>query len=91
MLYNSAFHSPCRLQYSYTATGVGVHTVKIICGETEKIINILVEKLNIEISDPVISEFFEENGIDQWGLESGDRALLDLIINRYKEIVIWTP
>lgn len=43
-----------------------------------------IRKLNIEISDPVIYEFFEENGIDEWGLESGDRALLDLIINRYK-------
>ena len=43
-----------------------------------------IRRLNIEISDPVIYEFFEENGIDEWGLENGDRALLDLIINRYK-------
>lgn len=42
-----------------------------------------VRKLGIEISAKVIDEFFVENGIDKYGLESGDRELLKMIIERY--------
>lgn len=43
-----------------------------------------IRKLNIEIERKVIDEFFEENGIDEYGLEKGDRELLKMIINRYQ-------
>lgn len=42
-----------------------------------------IRKLNITVSRPVIDEFFKENGIDEWGLENGDRELLRLVITRY--------
>ena len=42
-----------------------------------------IRALNIEINDAVIEEFFKENGIDEYGLEGGDRELLKLIIHRY--------
>ena len=42
-----------------------------------------IKKLNIEITDKVIDEFFEENEIDEYGLEKGDRELLRIIITRY--------
>lgn len=42
-----------------------------------------IRKLGIEADRKVIEEFFEENGIDEYGLENGDRALLKLIIERY--------
>ena len=46
-----------------------------------------VEKIrnkHISVDKFVIDTFFEENGIDQYGLEKGDRDLLSLIINKYK-------
>lgn len=43
-----------------------------------------IRALGIEVSENVIEEFFKENGIDEWGLEKGDRELLKLIIHRYK-------
>jgi len=42
-----------------------------------------IRKLNISISQNVILDFFEENGIDEYGLENGDRELLKMIIHRY--------
>lgn len=45
-----------------------------------------VEKLakyNITVTKKVIDEFFDENGIDEYGLEKADRELLRLIIERY--------
>lgn len=42
-----------------------------------------VRALGITIQRSVIDGFFEENGIDQYGLEKGDRELLRLIIKRY--------
>ena len=43
-----------------------------------------IRRLNIQISQQVIDDFFKENGIDEYGLESGDRELLKMIIHRYK-------
>ena len=43
-----------------------------------------IKKLSISVSDKVIDEFFEENEIDEYGLEKGDRELLKLIVHRYK-------
>jgi Holliday junction DNA helicase RuvB len=43
-----------------------------------------IRKLEIQISEEVIEEFFKESGIDAYGLESGDRELLEIIIHRYK-------
>lgn len=43
-----------------------------------------IRKLNIDVEQKVIDQFFEENGIDSNGLESGDRALLRIIIERYE-------
>lgn len=43
-----------------------------------------IRKLDIEIMDGVIEDFFKENGIDENGLENGDRELLRMIILRYK-------
>ena len=43
-----------------------------------------IRKLNIEIERKVIDEFFVENGIDEYGLEKGDRELLKMIIHRYE-------
>ena len=42
-----------------------------------------IRKLSISITEKVIDEFFEENGIDEYGLEKGDRELLKIIITRY--------
>lgn len=42
-----------------------------------------IRKLNITVTKDVISEFFTENGIDQNGLESADRELLRVMIERY--------
>ena len=42
-----------------------------------------VRKLNIEVTQKLIEEFFTENGIDEYGLENGDRELLKIIITRY--------
>ena len=43
-----------------------------------------IRKANISIDEKVIVEFFEENGIDEFGLENGDRELLKMIIHRYE-------
>ena len=43
-----------------------------------------IRKLGIHISREVIEEFFKESGIDAYGLEAGDRELLEIIIHRYK-------
>lgn len=42
-----------------------------------------IRQLGIEVTEKVIDEFFEENGIDKYGLEKGDRDLMKLIIERY--------
>ena len=42
-----------------------------------------IRKSKLEIEASVVHDFFEENGIDEYGLESGDRELLRLIITRY--------
>jgi Holliday junction DNA helicase RuvB len=42
-----------------------------------------IRKLDINISDTVISTFFDENGIDANGLEVGDRELLKIMVERY--------
>ena len=42
-----------------------------------------VRKLNISITEDVITKFFEENGIDRYGLEPGDRQLLEIIIKKF--------
>lgn len=42
-----------------------------------------IRKLGITVEQNVIDEFFEENGIDEWGLEKGDRTLLKIMIERY--------
>ena len=42
-----------------------------------------IRRLGIQVSQEVIEEFFKESGIDAYGLESGDRELLSIIINRY--------
>lgn len=43
-----------------------------------------IRQFGIEITEKVILEFFDENGIDEYGLEKGDRELLRLIIERYE-------
>ena len=43
-----------------------------------------IRKLGIQVSKEVIDEFFRESGIDEYGLENGDRELLNIIIHRYK-------
>lgn len=47
-------------------------------GDVEKI-----KKLDIHITENIIQSFFEENEIDEYGLEKSDRDLLKIIINRY--------
>lgn len=42
-----------------------------------------IKKLDIHITESIISSFFEENEIDEYGLEKCDRDLLKIIINRY--------
>ena len=42
-----------------------------------------IRKYNISITEPVIMEFFEENGIDENALEKGDRELLKIMVERY--------
>ena len=42
-----------------------------------------IKKYGIEITENVINEFLEENGIDEYGLEKADRELLRIIITRY--------
>ncbi len=36
--------------YSYVTNNVGTHTVKIICGKTEKVITVVVESLDINVA-----------------------------------------
>lgn len=43
-----------------------------------------IRRLGIVVELPVIDKFFEENGIDKYGLEDGDRNLLRIIIERFK-------
>lgn len=42
-----------------------------------------VRKLGIEVTQNVVDDFFDENGIDEYGLEKGDRELLRIIVTRY--------
>ena len=42
-----------------------------------------IRKSGLSIEASVVNDFFEENGIDEYGLENGDRELLRLIITRY--------
>lgn len=42
-----------------------------------------IRRHGIEVTLPVIDEFFQENGIDEFGLERGDREFLHLIIDRF--------
>lgn len=42
-----------------------------------------IKKLDIHITESIINSFFEENEIDEYGLEKSDRDLLKIIINRY--------
>ena len=42
-----------------------------------------IRKLDISVSEAVVNDFFEENGIDENGLEKADRELLRIIITRY--------
>ena len=42
-----------------------------------------IKKSGLLVEEVVVNDFFEENGIDEFGLESGDRELLRIIITRY--------
>ncbi len=42
-----------------------------------------IRKLNISITEEIISKFFDENGIDKNGLEPGDRQLLEIMIKKF--------
>lgn len=42
-----------------------------------------IKKSGLLIEEVVVNDFFEENGIDEYGLESGDRELLRIMITRY--------
>ena len=42
-----------------------------------------IRKLDIPITEGIVDEFFNENGIDEFGLEKADRELLRIMITRY--------
>ena len=42
-----------------------------------------IRKKGLLIEEVVVNDFFEENGIDEYGLEKGDRELLRIMITRY--------
>ena len=42
-----------------------------------------IRKLDISVAEAVVNDFFDENGIDEYGLEKADRELLRIIITRY--------
>ena len=42
-----------------------------------------IRKLNISITEEIVNKFFEESGIDRYGLEPGDRQLLEIIIKKF--------
>lgn len=42
-----------------------------------------IRKLNICVDDGIIQRFFDENHIDEWGLENRDRDVLRIIIERF--------
>ncbi len=42
-----------------------------------------VKKLGIEVSRQTIDKFFDENEIDEYGMEKGDRELLRIVIDRF--------
>ena len=42
-----------------------------------------IRSVGLTVEESVVNAFFEENGIDAYGLESGDRELLRIIITRY--------
>ena len=42
-----------------------------------------IRKSGLLIEQTVVDDFFDENGIDEYGLESGDRELLRIMITRY--------
>lgn len=49
--------------YPYAATTPGAHTIKLICGNTEKVINIYAEDVNINISPVTTGLAFDFNPI----------------------------
>lgn len=42
-----------------------------------------IRSLGIEVTQQIIDDFFVESGIDEYGLEPGDRELLKIVITRY--------
>lgn len=55
--------------YSYIATDVGAHVIKIICGNTQKIINTFVEDIGLSISPVTAGLVFDFNPV---GYSNGD-------------------
>lgn len=49
--------------YGYNTNNVGEHTIKIVCGKTEKIIEANIEKLDIEISPVTLGLAFDFNPV----------------------------
>lgn len=49
--------------YSYKASEIGDHTIKIICGTTEKVIKGSVEKLDIDVSPVTVGLVFDFNPV----------------------------
>ena len=58
---NSDYNNSPTYVYPYPATEAGNHTIKVVCGEAEKEISILVESLNLEISPITTGLAFDFN------------------------------
>lgn len=55
--------------YSYTATTAGMHTIKIICGDAKKTINVFVEDIGISVAPVTTGLAFDFNPV---GRSNGD-------------------
>ena len=42
-----------------------------------------IKKYGIAVTDDIVSDFFTENGIDEYGLEKAERELLRIMITKY--------
>lgn len=59
--------------YPYVATTPGAHTLKLICGKTEKIINIEAESINVNISPVTVGLAFDFNPVGRNNLDVNNR------------------
>jgi hypothetical protein len=66
---NKDYDNTTTAVYSYSTASVGAHIIKIICGDTEKIINVFVEDIGVNISPVTAGLAFDFNPV---GISNSD-------------------